>query len=293
MAENPITRKIQILPKDTIAYTLPNRVIGSGKINRLVEPIKHKRKNKFNRIRRKDHKQTKDKAPYNYTIKPTSKEIRIWHHWRTKQKPMVQHFDKESTTKAFSISNIRKTLIDNTQQEIIAAIDLAEKCFNERWFTPKPKDINCNHFFFYNDWLMKNTAAPISGNSWFKEFLKGQAYIEANYSHIDKDKNPEVTAMVEEVYRNNQRYSDGELTAKEQNALIKCAGKAVAFAKANGIDFVKDAITPIDRIINNYEKPFVLNSPFFLCSKDLWQNQIPRELVRYGTYQRRSDIKIV
>ncbi len=284
-------QRIQIIPKDTEAFKLPNRVIGSGRITRRVVAYKNKR-NGFKKINQKTQRPTraKKKVP---PIKLTSSSKRIWEHWRTKGYPFIRHQNEDNRVKYNSIRLIKKALKDYSAKQIVEAIDLAHDCFKSRKYKPTIDKLACDAFFKFSKWQLENLTAPVKGDSWFKEFVQGQIYVDMNYAKVEKDTNPEVTAMVEAAYRTNQKYPDGELTISEKNALIKCADKVVKFTEANGLEYAGNVIAPIERIINNPEKPFNLNNPYFLCSADLWERQLPREMVRYGTFQRRSDIHLI
>ncbi len=289
---------IQLLPKDTDTFKLPNRVIGSGRITRriIVTPA-YKSNNGFKQMKPKTNNKRNRKQTPPPPIKQTSQTKRIWLHYKTKGFPLTKHGDAHTWAKYRAVEAIKKALKDYSPKQIVAAIDLAHTCFNSKWFKIKfapNRPLDCQKFFNYNEWEMKNRTAPLNGTSWFKEFVQGQNYIEENYSYVVKDQNPDITAMVEKVYRKNQRYdTDDNLTPNETNALIKCAARVREFTTANGLESDWTAVDAIDRVINDYEKPFKIKYPAFLFGKELWQRLIPNELVRYGTFERRSRITIV
>ena len=124
--------------------------------------------------------------------------------------------------------------------------------------------------------------------SWFKECLKGERYLEQTYSIKIKDNNPKITKqliIIWEVYNKHDRVSTIDC-----NNLIKCGQLLIDFAKKNNIDPLS-LVDIISNMLNKW-RTYRPKHSSYLINNIFWQEQLPKELIRYGLFRNLREIKI-
>jgi len=275
-----------IIPR--VGEVIKKPVLGSGKILRKVT-IKNKRtsKNSFKNImlkRKTNNSITKDKKKPKPIIFGSVEIKIIFEFWNRQGFPFVSHKLSENKTSITSIEKISNALGKTKKDKIIKAIETCHYLFSSSWFKYKhyysSNKITLANFFSYDKKRYRAIATTIPDypKSWFKECLKGRAYITNAYSAIKKDKYPNITKKLIktwQVFSNNNNQ-----TVLIKNNLIEVSEKINLFSINNNYDH-NVICSLIEKMLNKWNtiKP---GSPNYFLNDRFWESTIPNELIRYG-----------
>jgi hypothetical protein len=270
---------------------------GSGKISRrlIVQKPKRVKAKQINYNRK--NAITKEEWDSRF---PNRKVQTAMEHWKSKGTPFLNHrIRKQSRITYQSIKALQRVVKKHGHDKVLDAMDLAYDVFNSSWFifgkyfNSKHK-ISCVDFIKYRAASKDHLPQKLrnSGvNSWLDEFLKGEKYIEDNYSTMNKDNNPDITATIADLWRSNKQTD--RLTTREDNNCITCAARLVAFAEANNFE-IRDVISIVDKILSNFwgdAKP--LKHSGYLVNDIFWHETVPDAYIKFGIVERRRQIEIV
>jgi len=167
----------------------------------------------------------------------------------------------------------------------LRSIEVADKVFKSDWFRWRIKigkiKISLPKFFKYSNSDFKIVSRQITNcpRSWYKECSKGIEYMESNYSVVFKDKHPNITERFTNIWK---VFSTIELTSRIRinNDIIRISALIHKFCKIHNLDWLM-VIDVIDKMLNEWKtyKPKHLG---YLKHKIFWNEQLPKELIRYG-----------
>ena len=280
-------------------------IVGSGKVSRriIVRPFHKKKKpqpknNKFSqmlqdRISHLDDKIANAEKKRTVPWQTASAKI-IFYYWNGLGHPFVHHRPELNKTTSLAIYKINKYLPKYGKEKIIYAIKTAHEIFSASWFKYRHyfsiQKINLPNFFEYNEANFKKDSINryLMPRSWFKECLKGDRYLEQTYSVKIKDNNPQITKQLLTVWKVYNKYD--KISTKDNNNLIKCGQLLKAFAEKNNIDPL--SLVDIINCALNKWRTYQPKHSSYLINNIFWQEQLPKELVRYGLFRNLREIKL-
>lgn len=297
-----MNRTFKIIPP--LSKKLMRPLVGSGRVSRriIANPFRKKKKPQMqnnqlsrmlqNRMSHFDDQITNKTAKQQVPFKTASAKI-IFHYWNGLGHPFVHHRPELNKINAMAAHRINKHLPKYGKEKIIYAIKIAHQTFSAFWFKYRHRmttaKISLPDFFKYPESKFKSIKnCPDMPRSWFKECLKGERYLEQAYSVKIKDNNPKITKqliIIWGVYNKHDRVS-----TRDGNNLIKCGQLLIDFAKKNNID----PLSLVD-IINcslNKWRTYRPKHSNYLINNIFWQEQLPKELVRYGLFRNLKEIKL-
>lgn len=268
--------------------------IGSGKISREFLVPNRKKKRKFLNGEMKDMMVKRlNIIPGPVMKKKTTNPIKFstassklcFNYWNSLGYPFVRHQPLLSKTTVRGLYLLDKAIKKDGKGSVISAMDVAKSTFNAKWFKMRlqvgKKKISLPNFFNYtqNDYNKAKRFTTDLPRSWYKEFLKGQKYIERKYSIAVKDPQPDITEKLIEIW-NTYDYSRREsLSEKQINQFRYCTKILLEFSKLNEVDPL-NVLDIIDGMINKFHlyKPKHIG---YLTSSIFWNEIVPKEFVRY------------
>jgi len=276
---------------------MENPPYGSGKISRrlLIQKAKRVKAKQINYNRKGNIPKEEWDSRF-----PNRKVKQAMEHWKSKGTPFLNHrVSKQSRITYQSIKALQRAIKNHGLEKVLDAMDLAHETFNSGWFmfskyfNSKHK-IACVDFIKYRTKSIDHLPQKIkkSGvNSWLDEFLKGEKYIETTYSTMRKDKHPDITPVLADLWRSYKQTD--RLTTREENNCIACAVRLVAFAEANNFE-IRDVISIVDKILSNFwGDTKELKHSGYLVNDIFWHETVPDAYIKFGIIERRRQIEIV
>lgn len=294
-----MNRTPKIIPP--VNEKLKQPIVGSGKVSRriIAKPLHKKKKSKIKKGQ--FAKMLQDRVShFNDQIANSEKKRTIpwqtasakiiFYYWNGLGHPFVHHRPELNKTTSLAIYKINKHLPKYGKEKIIYAIKTANEMFSASWFKYRHQiataKLSLPNFFKYSETKFnKNSNMP---RSWFKECLKGDRYLEQTYSVKIKDKNPKITKQLITIWSVYNKYD--KVSVGDNNNLIKCGRLLIDFAKKNNIDPLS-LVDIISCSLNKWRTCKPKHSAY-LINNIFWQEQLPKELVRYGLFRNLREIKI-
>lgn len=283
-----------ILPK--VGEKIKQPLIGSGKITRRIYfRLPRRIKKRIDYEGRQKTKEQLQKEKWDASF-PSRKVEMAFRHWISLGHPFPKH-KLDSRTGASSINALAKAIKKHGMDKVFDAMDLAHEAFTSDWFlyrTHGQMVINLVDFIKYRKQIWSNLPKKFRNSgvdSWFEEFVRGLKHIEDNYSFKRKDKNPDITAKIADLWRSCKQTD--RLTTREENNCIACADRLVLFAEANNFE-IRDVISIVDKILNNFwGDNKELKHSGYLVNDIFWHETVPDAYIKFGIIERRRQLAIV
>lgn len=288
-----------------LGNTLENSLIGSGKIKRRVvlKPFKIKdfkeRKGLkfFYPTRSNLIPDIKSKKPKIHPLKFSNSATKLlFEYWNRLGHPFIKHQPIWSKTTSLGIERLNKAIKKDGKEYILRSIEVADEVFKSSWFRWRislgKRKISLPNFFMYDNSELVRISRQIINcpRSWYKECLKGAEYMESNYSVMFKDKYPHITESLIHIWK---VYStiEPESGVRINNDIIRISVLLHKFCKIHKLDWLM-VIDIIDKMLNEWKtyKPKHLG---YLRNKIFWEDQIPKELIRYGVVDKNTKWKSI
>jgi hypothetical protein len=292
---------------------LQGKKIGSGKIPRKVflmyrghyhpedpnppkirKPIK-RRKQKTN-YRPPTYKQPPYKKSKTHPLKFPDEATRItFLVWNRLGYPFIMHRPIASKVTTRGVQKLRKSIKRNGKNEVILAMERVHKLFNEGWFKWKYQmgkaKLSLPDFIFYNAEAHRKIRQTVKScpKSWLDEGLAGEEYLKKKYTVIKADKNPKLSSKILKSWE-EYNYPEGiKVNNQLKNQLTKIARLTRSWAKVNNFDALK--VVDIIHMMLNESKSYKPKHLGYLANRIFWNDNLPKEVVRYGLVQNRSELK--
>lgn len=290
--------KVLVLPNDkTSDIIVSSGILFSGKISRrvIITPYRNhsKVKKAFNKktpiVTSMFHKPKTNKIKF-----PNESTKIIFLYWNRLGHPFVQHRNVWNKTTAKSVERISSAIKKDSKESVLINIDRLRDLFLADWFKYRiyfgKFKISLPDFFRYNQNTLRiiRKRIPECPASWYKECLKGMPWLKAKYSAVIKDRNPTISKLLINSWK---AYDPGSISTSTRNNLVRCARIATRFAKVNSLD-VLTIVEVIDKMLNEW-KVWKPQHAGWLKSAIFWNEQFPKELVRYGVVKSRDEMKEV
>jgi len=222
-------------------------------------------------------------------------------HWRKLPFPMVRHKpNPNQIVFSKSILLLQKYLRKYSLQQIMAAMDLANETFNSPWFIYyrffRTRKIALHTFIQSSPKEKRYLPSSFAHKkSILKEFIRGEKYIRKNYSFEIEDKHPEITQSLIDIWCTYEKTNEEYLDQQDKNNLVRCANNVVKFADLNPqFVNVRSVIEVINGMLNVWEtNRFKPDHSGYLANNIFWEKQLPKQLLRFGTFTDKRDIKLI
>ena len=295
--------KFSIIPK--IGDKLEKPLIGSGRIKRRVT-LKPFRTKNLNSKDKKEFKffypkrsnlipDIKLKKPKTHPLKFSNSATKLlFEYWNRLGHPFIKHQPVWSKTTSLGIDRLNKAIKKDGKEYILRSIEVADEVFKSSWFRWRialgKRKISLPSFFIYSNSELVKVSRQIKNcpRSWYKECLKGVEYMESNYSVMFKDKYPNIAKKLMDIWN---VYLTIELGIRINNDIIEISALLHKFCKVHRLDWLMVADV-IDKMLNEWKtyKPKHLG---YLKNKIFWEEQIPKELIRYGVVDKNTKWKSI
>lgn len=171
-------------------------------------------------------------------------------------------------------------------------MDRVYKLFGMDWFKYRlyfaKVKLTLPEFFYYDARRLRKARIKIKDcpRSWLEEGFKGFDYLEHTYSAVPKDKNPSISSKIEDHWI---EYHGGKRTNRVKSGSIKISKLVKKFSKINNFD--PQAIVDVIGGMLNGWKSFKPKHIGYLQTDIFWNEQLPKELERYGLVNDRCQLK--
>jgi hypothetical protein len=305
-----MNRKKSNAPKIIIPVgkILKSPIIGSGRISRriIIKPFKTKKQSTLNSDISKmlaNRMLNENIASFSTQAnRPSKKPIPfktaaakiIFNYWNNLGHPFVSHKLEFNKTTATAVEKLNKIIPKYGNNTIINAIKMGHEIFNASWFKYRihfsKYKIGLPDFIEYPADRFNKISRQCSEipRSWLKECLKDQEHLENKYSIILKDRHPQITKRLVAIWKAYNKYN--KVSTRDANNLTICGKLLYSFSKKNNISPLS-IIDLIDGMLNKW-KTYTPKHSGYLINSIFWQDNIPRELIRYGIFSDLRKIKI-